>query len=64
VHDTSLVIRRAPAVAAVSAGMIAAVHTSFGERYRLKSRTSALVLPSRARTFSTFACAVLFTTEM
>ena len=39
-------------------GMIAAVQTSLADRYRLKSRTSRLFLPSRKRTLTAFAEAV------
>src|SRR6266849_7581548 len=44
-------------------GMIAAVHTSFADRNRLKSRTSDEVLPSRIRTLTTLPRLVVLTTD-
>ena len=59
VQDLSAVKMPAPSVV----GMIAAVQTSFADRYRLKSRTSRLFLPSRKRTLTALAWSVVFTTE-
>ncbi len=52
------------APAADDDGEMTATHTSFGDRNRLKSSTSAEVLPSRKRTLTAFAKVVVFTTEM
>jgi hypothetical protein len=62
VQETSVVRMRAASVAP-GPGMMAAVQTSFGDRNKLKSRTSDEVLPSRIRTLTAFARLVVLTTE-
>ncbi len=64
VQEASAVSRWPGAPAALDDGTMAAVHTSFGDRNRLKSRTSAEVLPSRIRTLTAFPKVVVLTTEM
>src|SRR5437764_7652457 len=61
VHDRSVVATRAPPLPTL--GSTAAVHTSYADRNKLKSRTSRLFLPSRKRTLTAFAEAVEFTTD-
>src|SRR4029079_8138638 len=61
VHDRSAVPTLAPPVTV--SGSTAAVHTSNGERKRLKFRTSRLFLPSRNLTLTAFAAEVGLTID-
>ena len=67
VQDLSEVMMPAPGAGAPVIegpnGMMAAVHTSFGDRNKLKSSTSALFLPSTKRTLTAFVDTVVLTTD-
>src|SRR5262249_17265132 len=65
VQELSCVKNRAASVSvgAAGSGCRYAVHTSFGDRNRLKSSTSADVRPSNTRTLTALARLVVFTTD-